>query len=358
MSSGCGTAGEMPLLSSFRRLVLVVDRRYRKRAAVNSSTKRVRAWMGRPPKARELYDALRTLEGRAKESQRHKGCRYSRREVAKQADGRGSSLDRRLGDWLREEWDKAKTPDPSSSEQLIAVVRLWSEWAGEPCDESRWRTLLDEAQPPRTPPRRPQTVLPGAAVLDRMAEASRLRMVSRWIAAGAEPQDAADCADDLSLGDSRAWWSSLPETGFAVLEGDLGSGKSLSVERLHAADIAAARTDPQAAIPVFLPARQVLADLPQAVEEAASVVGDPALRPVRVVLDGLDEPGLTRGEDLLAQAQALAVLHPSWRVIVTVRRGFRLTGVPAGERQVCPALSPEAADVLIARLGGRERWKG
>ncbi|MFD4576331.1 hypothetical protein ACFWNK_28195 [Streptomyces sp. NPDC058417] len=309
--------------------------------------------MGRPPKARELYDALRTLEGRAKEAQKHKGRRYSRREVAKQADGRGSSLDRRLGDWLHEEWDKAKTPDPSSSEQLIAVVRLWSEWAGEPCDESRWRTLLDEAQPPRTPPQRPQTVLPGAAALDRMAEAGRRRMVSRWIAAGAEPQDAADCADDLSLGDPRAWWSSLPETGFAVLEGDLGSGKSLSVERLHAADIAAARTDPQAVIPVFLPARQVLADLPQAVEEAASVVGDPALRPVRVVLDGLDEPGLTRGEDLLAQAQTLAVLHPSWRVIVTVRRGFRLTGVPAGERQGCPALSPEAADALIARLGGR-----
>lgn len=309
--------------------------------------------MGRPPKARELYDELRTLEAKAKAARRRTGRSYSRREVGRLAGGRGSSVDRRLGEWLHAEWDKAKTPDSSSDEHLIAVVRLWSKWAGERCDESRWRTLLDEAQPPRNPPRRSETVLVGAAVLDRMADAGRQRMVSRWIAAGAEPKDAADCADDLSLGNPRVWWSRLPETGFAVLEGDLGSGKSLSLERLHAADIAAARTDPRAAIPVFLSARQVLADLPQEVEEAAAPVGDPALRPVRLVLDGLDEPGPTRGEDLLAQAQSLAVLQPSWRVIVTVRRGFRLTGVPDDERHVCPALSPEAADVLIARLGGR-----
>ncbi|MFE3664450.1 hypothetical protein ACFXOR_15995 [Streptomyces sp. NPDC059164] len=309
--------------------------------------------MGRPPKARELYDELRTLEAKAKTACRRTGQKYSRRDVARLAGGRGSSLDRRLGEWLHEEWDNAKTPASNSSEQLIAVVRLWSEWAGERCDESRWLTLLDEAQLPRTPPRRPEAVLTGAAVLDRLAAAGRQRMVSRWIAAGAEPNDATDCADDLSLGDPRAWWSRLPETGFAVLEGDLGSGKSLSVERLHAADIAAARTDPQAAIPVFLPARQVLADLPRAVEEAATPVGDPALRPVRLVLDGLDELGLTRGEDLLAQARTLAVLHPSWRVIVTTRRGFRLTGVPVDQRHVCPALSLEEADALIARLGGR-----
>ncbi|MET8977393.1 hypothetical protein ABZX85_17405 [Streptomyces sp. NPDC004539] len=262
-------------------------------------------------------------------------------------------MDRRLGEWLHEEWDKAKTPDPSSIEQLMAVVRLWSEWAGERCSESRWRTLLDEAQPPRTPLRRPQTLAAGAAVLDRMADESRHRIVSRWIAAGAEREDAVGCADDASLGDPRAWWSRLPETGFAVLEGDLGSGKSLSVERLYAADIAAARSDPQAAIPVFLRARDVLADLRRTIEEAAVPVGDLVQRTVRLVLDGLDEPGPTRGEDLLAQAQSLAVLHPSWRVIVTVRSGFRLTGVPDGERHVCPALSTEAAEALIVRLGGR-----
>jgi len=108
--------------------------------------------MGESPKARDLYDALRALERRARTAyNKQHSQKYSRRETARSTEGHGSSFDRRLGEWLNEDWDKAKTPDPSSSEQLIAVVQQWSEWAGEPCDEGWWRTLLDQAQRPRSP---------------------------------------------------------------------------------------------------------------------------------------------------------------------------------------------------------------
>ncbi|MGW2272594.1 hypothetical protein [Streptomyces yangpuensis] len=108
--------------------------------------------MAKSAKARELYDALRALEGKAKAISRKRGDRYSRRAVARAADGRDSSLDKRIGEWLHEDWTTAKTPDPASSDHLIAVIRVWSEWAGEPVAESHWRTLLDEAQPSRSRP--------------------------------------------------------------------------------------------------------------------------------------------------------------------------------------------------------------
>ncbi|WP_406101234.1 hypothetical protein OG698_03005 [Streptomyces sp. NBC_01003] len=106
--------------------------------------------MSKPDKARELYDALRTLEGKAKAARRRNGRTYSRREAARTADRRDSSLDRRIGEWLHDDWTRAKTPSPASDDQLIAVVRVWSEWAGEPFAESTWSTLLEKAQPSRS----------------------------------------------------------------------------------------------------------------------------------------------------------------------------------------------------------------
>ncbi|WP_416982646.1 SCO2525 family SAM-dependent methyltransferase [Streptomyces sp. T028] len=120
--------------------------------------------MGKPPKARELYDALRVLEAKAKEAyEKQRGRKYSRREAARKAGGPESTLDRRLAEWLPEEWAEARTPGPGSAEDLLAVVRLWSEWAAKPCNESWWRTLLDEAQPPRFPTRRADSASVGTA---------------------------------------------------------------------------------------------------------------------------------------------------------------------------------------------------
>ncbi|MFI6013363.1 SCO2525 family SAM-dependent methyltransferase [Streptomyces sp. NPDC051243] len=111
--------------------------------------------MGKPPKARELYDALRALEGQARTAyNKQESRRYSRREAARKAGGPESTLDRRLAKWLPEAWEEATTPDPGSGDKLLAVVKLWCEWAGKSYDEGWWSTLLDEAQPPRPPTRR------------------------------------------------------------------------------------------------------------------------------------------------------------------------------------------------------------
>ncbi|MER6274579.1 hypothetical protein [Streptomyces sp900105755] len=111
--------------------------------------------MSKPAQARELYDAMRTLEGKARAARKRNGHTYSRREAARTADGKDSSLGQRMSGWLHDDWDKAITPRPDSSDQLVALVRLWSEWAGEKSfAEGPWRTLLDEAQPSRSRPAR------------------------------------------------------------------------------------------------------------------------------------------------------------------------------------------------------------
>ncbi|MFF7234552.1 hypothetical protein [Streptomyces sioyaensis] len=175
--------------------------------------------MGESSKARELYEALRVLEAKAKTARNRSGQRYSRRLAALQADGRDSSLDRRLAEWLHKDFDKAKTPDPGSSERLMAVVQVWSQWAQEPCDECWWRTLLDQTQPPRSPlpaanaPKLAyyptgynawieQKILP-VRLLDRDNELREL---------------AAFCTGEDLPGDSRyVWWQAAPWAGKSAL---------------------------------------------------------------------------------------------------------------------------------------------
>ncbi|MCX5199271.1 hypothetical protein OOK31_36230 [Streptomyces sp. NBC_00249] len=105
--------------------------------------------MMRASGARVLYEALRTLEVKATSARRKSRASASRREVARLAGHAG--LDRRIGEWIPEDSTRAKVPDPSSSEQLIAAVRVWSTWAGETLGERYWRDLLDQAQPGRAP---------------------------------------------------------------------------------------------------------------------------------------------------------------------------------------------------------------
>lgn len=177
--------------------------------------------MGESSKARELYDALRALEDKARAGYgREAGHAYSRRALAKAVDGRDSSLDRRLAVWLHDDWTKAKTPKLSSSEQMIAVVRQWSTWADERYDEGWWRTLLDQAQPARSPLRSARARERGnesyaAWIEDHILSA---QLVDRED----ELQELADfCAGpDLPGVSSYRWWQARPWAGKSALVAD------------------------------------------------------------------------------------------------------------------------------------------
>ncbi|MEU8889798.1 tetratricopeptide repeat protein [Streptomyces sp. NPDC048442] len=139
-------------------------------------------------RARAFYEELRALENRARAAKRAAGRGYSRREVGRAVKRYGAEVSaQRVSDWLSDTAGRAKVPSPGSSEQVWALVRLWSHWAGEVPNERYWRTLLDHAQPVE----RGRATAPAAARFSRQGEGgvvassdvSSLRRLPRDVAA-------------------------------------------------------------------------------------------------------------------------------------------------------------------------------
>ncbi|HEY1704088.1 MAG TPA: hypothetical protein VGG75_30695 [Trebonia sp.] len=184
----------------------------------------------------------------------------------------------------------------------------------------------------------------------RLAEAvhdSRGRLAARWVAVGLSSEVSQRLADDDSVGNPARLGRELPARGLLVLEGDFGSGKSVTAERIHLADVASAG-DGDAPLPVYLSARQVSGLLQDAVQASTTGLGDLRRHGVRLVLDGLDEPGPARAAELLEEARALVFSMPNSRIIATARPGLSLN---KEERLSYPPLDREEGTALAQRLG-------
>jgi len=138
------------------------------------------------------------------------------------------------------------------------------------------------------------------ALLER-ASACRGRLIARWVSVGVSASLAEELTDDPNVGGCRPEVRSrLKEKRFVVLEGDFGSGKSVSAERWHAEALETALHDEHAAVPVYLEAQAVKNSLIEAVRAEAKDLGDPRSVGVRLVLDGLDESGTTSASPYMA----------------------------------------------------------
>jgi hypothetical protein len=182
------------------------------------------------------------------------------------------------------------------------------------------------------------------------ASASRGRLVARWVAVGVSPALALSLADDDTVGAPERLGRALPATGLAVLAGDFGSGKSVTGERIYLGDNGAAAADETAPLPVYLIAKSVTGPLLDTVRAAVDRLGNPAQRGLRLVLDGLDEPGQARAAELLDEARALVFTWPQTRVVITTR-----PGLPLHREEFTlayPPLSDEEAVELAEGLGG------
>jgi len=107
--------------------------------------------------AQALWAALRALRDRASSARAALDLPFSYRETSRALNKPPYAVSlhaQRIGEWLRDSPHDSRIPSPDSHDEVLALVRLWSLWAGE--DQSlrqgHWDALLEAARSERNPP--------------------------------------------------------------------------------------------------------------------------------------------------------------------------------------------------------------
>jgi len=148
---------------------------------------------------------------------------------------------------------------------------------------------------------------------------------------------------------------SLVSGAVVLLVGELGIGKTLLAQRLFQRVIKQAQENETAPIPIYLESGEWkrASSLNQAVESAASGLGDPAAQGAIVILDGLDEIDSVLANQILGKACLLA---KNWRntTVVISSRPTRITDAVKDSSQIqqlqVQPLSALKAHLLIERV--------
>ena len=244
-------------------------------------------------------------------------------------------------DLTLELWDQGHLSDFLRTQHMLVRRFFGPEWERIFCDPLPASALPIQAQEERQ--RR----------LEGMRQESRARLVTRWISAGLAEAQAEKFAAEVSLGLPQPLRASLPEKGFVLLQGDFGSGKSTAGERLHQEDLERALANVTAPIPVYLTARYLQGALKDAVLTATAGLGDPARMGARVVLDGIDEAGMTTARHFIEQARVLVRLWPNTRCLLTARP-LDMSDLP--ERVHMPLMELKEVKALVQRIAGGPGW--
>jgi hypothetical protein len=195
----------------------------------------------------------------------------------------------------------------------------------------------------------PLTALASLDVLERVSIA---RCREGWIAARLDRDLADDFALNRHVGEPSPQMVPTAEDPLKLVIGDVGSGKSLVAERILQSAIDDARSNVAAPIPVFVHARAAGPDFEASIAARARELGDPAVRGVFLVVDGLDEIEDSRALQIIRDARVLMSAWPESRAVMT-SRPIQLLAEEAG-RVLMPPLLDDAARKLISKAAGRE----
>lgn len=144
------------------------------------------------------------------------------------------------------------------------------------------------------------------------------------------------------------------EAGITVITGPMGVGKTTELERLHRAAIDRAIADPRAPIPLFLDAREVRdTPLTTAVANQVQGIGDPNAVGIHLIIDGLDEAGLTV-DDLGRRIATLLGEWPCSTVVLATRPQSQQSRLPTVD--VNPLSEESAIELIKAVDAGAHQW--
>ena len=189
------------------------------------------------------------------------------------------------------------------------------------------------------------------ARVHKLRELCRLsvsRCKRMWIALGVPDGIAIELSEDQSIGDMLEW----PNQGLHMVVGDQGAGKTLALERLFQRLVKRALDDSSQPFPLFVSARDLREPLIEYVERMSQGYSQPSVQGTSILVDGLDEIGVTDANTLLERVAEYTDVNSNATAIVTSRPlpGLKSTG----EQVAMPSMDDEHVISLVSRVSGRK----
>ena len=179
-------------------------------------------------------------------------------------------------------------------------------------------------------------------LLESVADTRRL-----WTTLGVPNDTAEELAQDRSIGHKLQ----SPSLGITRVTAVQGSGKTLAGHRLYQHAIAQRIKDHLQPLPMFLNARQIGENIRVDLEDVARGQGSVYTQPLLVVIDGLDEVGRYKGNQILNQATSLTEANERASVVVLTRSMAGLKDV--GNSAVLPECTTDEFVSITSRVAGR-----
>ena len=175
-----------------------------------------------------------------------------------------------------------------------------------------------------------------------LAETKRL-----WTTLGVPDDIARELAEDQSIGHKLQ----PPESGITRVIAPQGAGKTLAGLRLYQHAVSNRLTNRLQPLPLFLNARNTCGELSNDLEDAARGQGSVAAQQILVVIDGLDEVGRFKANQILNQAVTIADANQKTAIVVLTRP---LPGLKtAGNSIVLSECTDDEFLSIASRVAGR-----
>ena len=169
-----------------------------------------------------------------------------------------------------------------------------------------------------------------------------------WTTLGVPENIASELADDHSVGHKLT----LPTAGTLIISAQQGSGKTLAAQRLYQLALINRLQDHSQPLPVFLNARNISADLKDQIEGYTREHGTVYTQKVLIIIDGLDETGRLKANQLLTQAQSYTDANQNVAAVAITRP---LPGLkPADKPFVLPECDEEEFLSIASKIAGRK----
>ena len=235
--------------------------------------------------------------------------------------------------------------DPQTN-KLVKEVGNYAKWRDIPSTD----VLADEIEAALSDEMVKQFRGPAQPTRAQKLQESYTLSISRsrqmWISLGVPEDIAGGLSGDHSVGAALG----AMDPGLYVLIGDQGSGKTLAAERLFQESTQRALSDLSQPFPLFINARDLSEPLEDYIDRMGHYHSFSPDQGTVVVVDGVDEVGVTEANTLLNKVSAYARAHLKTLALATTRPLPGLKNL--GERIEMPLLSNGDAINLTARIAG------